>query len=654
MEIPPSYNSVKDHFDQVLQDPSISLDVSSLEKLQTELIANTNPSIPTSLLTKISQLLPILQEDPSPLTTLGIKAASYLNYTQIKAINPPLNLLAGIAVPSPPVNLLVLSLLDKAKNSAINATEIAEDSELVSALVNLWLCTETTAVAESAFNVIWSLLEVDHAGEPDNNNISNGNGDKQQQKGQGSLWRRIFDDKNIYGRIFSICSLTSTQPQMSIREKTIAQGRLMDLLVKVGSLGWDVVTASHFPEIESSFKSTSLLDFAVSKMVDAEDILLQMTHINFLSQLLLIGAPGIRQRSFIPGTLRSEFSSPSLDFLISSQVHDKIIRYYLEPSVLDPSTASYILGPVMGYVSQYTILYPNHLLEQPQSFLDRLLSRISSALAIPSAQWAHGNVPSGDLNLLASLPRVLLLEARRRSIDPISLIPSNPANKYALDTLGRIFRGPPSSQEWSDGEAETLDKNPTSPRAEAAAARILYLYYLNSHYDLWNNIVAAADVLAIQDVALAAIAFIRAVLSANWVVIPPSEGPTVSTNSRFGVPSEDEVGRLGPATQGMLPASGAWALLVPPALTAVFPYLFKPPQTYANFVAGGASDTESAVWRIASAKYDTLVALQSALVQSDEKLEGLDEIIQAINRRVADGPWGPPTQVGSRIEALEL
>jgi hypothetical protein len=160
--------------------------------------------------------------------------------------------------------------------------------------------------------------------------------------------------------------------------------------------------------------------------------------------------------------------------------------------------------------------------------------------------------------------------------------------------------------------------------------------------------------MAMRDTALAAIALIKAVATANWETIPANSPPTPLTSSRFPVPTEDQMSRLGPAQEGKLPATGAWALLVPPSLTTVLPYLFKAPQTYANFVAGGAADTESAVWRIATAKYDALSALAAAVSRIGGKVDGMDELVATLRRRVEEGPWGPITQVGSRVDALEL
>ncbi|KAL2362728.1 hypothetical protein RJZ56_004372 [Blastomyces dermatitidis] len=656
METPPSFNAVKDHLDTVIQDPSIPLDVATLGKLKVELLTNTNQDVLSAILIQVSQILPILQDDPSPLTSLATKAASYLTFTQLQSIDPPLNLLAGISAPSPPVNLLALSLLGQASHSSADAAIISGNPPLVIALVELWLTVSETAVSQAAFDVLWALLEVDYAHDYESDALVDGE-KKNKIGGQGLMWRRIFNDRDVYERLFSICSLESTEPpgHISRRDKSVAQGRLMDLIIKAGSLDWQAIATSHFPDIESKFRSSSLLSFAASQMVDPDDVLLHMTHIHFLCELLRIGAPGLRQRAKVQSHSYPLFSSPSLEYLTSSGLHAKIMSYYLDPSILDPAYAPILSGPVMGYISQYAILYPNHILQQPQAFLDSILSRISEALDIQPVKWAHGPVPTGDLDILASLPRVMLVEAGNRWINPVQSIPSKPVNSHALDALGRIFKGPPTLDNDSNGLSDPLDQNPTSPRAEAAASRVLYLRYLNEHPDLWANVVVAADVLAMQDTALAAIAFIKSVLTAHWAVIPPSgSNSTTLTNRRFGLPTEDQISRLGPSTQGKLPRSGLWALFVPPALTEVLPYLFKAPQTYNNFVAGGAADTESAVWRIATAKFDALVALQTEVKKVDGGFEGFDDIIRTLNKRVADGPWGPSSQVGSRVDALEL
>ncbi|KAK2766055.1 hypothetical protein FQN54_007570 [Arachnomyces sp. PD_36] len=646
METPSTYPEVKAHLEQVIADPSTPLQVPTLEKLQVQLTASTNHTIPAALLSQIALVLPVLQEDPTPITDLGIKSSQYLSFTDVCALDPPINFIAGIKAPSPPVNLLVLSILRKAGERPSDAAVVAGNPELVVSLVELWLSTDNTTVAQATFEVLWSLLEVDHAKQ----NGSGANGDG--SGGQGLMWRRLFGDKNVYGLLFSICSLSNVgQPdQLTKREKTIAQGRLMDMVVKIGSLNWGMLVDSHFSDIESLYSCQSLLEFAASKMVDTEDVLMHMTLINFFRDIIRVDAPGLRTQGPSPEKDHSAFSSASLDFLVYRGLHKRVIGYYVDPATLDPIDINYLAGPVMAYVSEYAQSYPNHLLGQPQSFLDQILCRIDQSFAIPSAQWAHGPVPTGDLNVLACLPRVMLVQATNRSRNPLLSISSKPVSKDVLDTLARVFHGPSGTIKSQSTDTEPQGGILTSTHSEIAAARVLYFLYLNENPNLWTNVVAAADILAMRDTALAAISFMKAVLTANWEVSPNES----STPNRFSLPTEAEISRLGPALEGTLPTSGLWAILTPPSLTIVLPFLFKAPQTYANYVGGGSGDTESAVWKVATAKYDVLVSLHAALKDTTEKLEGFEDVIRTVARRVADGPWGPRREVGSRIDALEL
>ncbi|KAL2219901.1 hypothetical protein M432DRAFT_286143 [Thermoascus aurantiacus ATCC 26904] len=650
MTVPPSYPKVHEHLGKVLNDPSIPLDVSAIEKLKAEITESTDRAVSAALLTRISQLLPVLREDPTPLTTLGIKATAYCSFSDIRSVDPPVNILAGIKARSPPVNLLALSLVGKAGKSPSDAAVVAGDPELVASLVELWLSTSVTEVAQAAFDVLWSLLEVDHTSPLENGDKSSGN--KKAAGGQGLMWRRLFTDRKVYGLFFSICSLIDAgQPgKLSKREKTIAQGRLMDLVAKAGKLRWDAVADSHIPDIESRYHCTSLLHFTACQMVDTGDVLMHMTLLNFFRELLQIDAPGLLARNHVRSS--STFSSPALDFLVSQDLHPMIIGYYLNPKKLDAVDLVYVAGPIMAYVAQYALLYPNHLLQKPQDFLDKILAHIVESFAMPSAQWAHGPVPTGDLRILSSLPRVLLVQAGVQSPNPLLALPSSPANKDSLDTLARIFHGPPKCEKVQSLDLNAPGQIPTDWHKEAAAARVLYFTYLNNNPNFWNHIVAAADTIALHEVALAALSLMKAVITANWETLDETvRGPV---GSRYQLPSEEELSRLSPAAQGTLPTSGAWAMLSPPALTTVIPYLFKPPQTYANFVGGGANDTESAVWRVATTKYDVLVALYDALHETRLDVEGFDDIMRTLAQRVREGPLGPQIQAGSRVDTMQM
>lgn len=634
MAVPSSFPAVKKNLDEILADPSRDLDTLSIEKLKLEITESTDPTVPATLLSQIAQVLPVLQEDPTPITTLGIKAATFVGFSDLQAIKPPVDLIAGIKAPSPPVNLLALDLLGKAGRAPGDAAIVAGNSALVASLVELWLTTSNTDVAQAAFDVLWSLLQVDYSGiETDGEKGS-------KASGQGLVWRRVFADRDVYGLLFSNCSLTAgTSSKLSSRDRSVAQGRLMEFVAKAGALRWDVVSSSHIPEIESVYGADSLLHFAACCMVDTRDVLMRMTQLNFFRELIQIGAPGLS-----PGN-SSVHSSQALDFLVGQKVHQQILEYFLDPSQMDPIDAQFLSNPVMAYVSQYAQLYPNHLLSFSRDILNRMLTRIYQSFQISSAQWMQHSAPIGELTVLGSLPRILLLNAPSH-VNPLHSVPTNVARKECLDTLSRIFHGPAES-------SESMTNNATDAYKEAVAARILYFTFINDRQNFWQDVSNTADMVALADVALSAIGLIKAVVTANWKTLSDEDAKRTVESSPYKLPSENELlSRTASSTQGILPTTGPWALLTPPALTTVLPYLFKPPRSYHEFVSGGAGDTESNVWRVATAKYDALVALHDALRGSTVQVESSEDILRTLAQRVRQGPMGLASQVGNRVETL--
>ena len=650
MTIPTSFESVKAHLEIVQSDPTTLLNQSLIDKLKAELTENTDRVVPATLLTKISQLLPFVQEDPTPLTSLVIKATNYFTFTDLRSVDPPVNLVAGFQASSPPVNLLALSLLRKAGNVASDAAIVAGDSELVASLVELWLSTSSTAVAQSALEVIRALLEVDLASPLERNEYGN-KGD--ERVGQGLMWRRMFTDRGVYGRLFSLCSLKDDGPgSMRKRDKTIAQGRLMSLLKKAGRLRWDIISRSQIPDIEKQYDSESLLHFAACRMVDKNDVLMHMNLLSFLRGLLKIDAPVLAARTYVQSA--STFSSPALDFLISHNLHSTVLDQYLNDVQLDPVDAAYVTIPVTEYVSRYAELYPNHFLQNPQNLLDRILSRLVGAFSVSTHQWPRGSAPSAQLGLLSSLPRVMLVEATKRHLNPILTLPTSPPNNDVFDALARVFRGPSNVKVTDSMQLRSAGQTPTDWGKEAAAARILYFIYLNEHPNVWTEIVEAADILVMQEVALSAISFMRSIIRANWQ--PSTSGPASSDHtSRFTLPSEGELARLSPATQGFLPSTGLWAVLTPPALTTLLPWLFKPARKHGEFAAGGAADARQTVWKVATAKFSALRAFYTRLSESDDRTEEMEDIMRTVKQLVDGGPLGLLSESSVReVEATGL
>lgn len=530
---------------------------------------------------------------------------------------------------------------------------------MVAAFVRLWLCAPDTAIAQQAANVLKGLLEIDFApltlGEAhDIEAITDDLPNK--SPGQGLMWRRLVDDRDIYGSIFAICSLSTVgqADQPNKREKTIAQARLLEFLLALRPGVADAWSKSHCPEVEAAYgvRDGGLLDFAAVHMVDyKDDVLMHMTLIDFFAGLLQAGnadSPSHTSSSTFISRGPSN-SSPMLEFLISRGLHSRTMSFYLEPSKHDSLDLTYLYSRSANYISVYTANYATHLLKVSPPIADALLARLSSVLnGVSSGYWAHSNAPKHDLHVLASLPRVCLV-SRLRESTPLFLIPAIPANSDALHTLAAVFRGPLVDSALLKTELHQPILGDSAN--ESAAARTLYFIYLRQHPSFWTHVVNAAEAVALKENALAAIELMSAVIGANWRCSPQEEES--ASQSRYALPTESELALMCGSPNQHLPPSGVLAILASPALDVVLPYLLRPAQTFSNLV-GGRGDTESVAYRVAVAKHDALILLHRKLRDVAHHTTGLQDIVTAVGRRVVQGPMGGNSEVGARVGTLEL
>ncbi|KAI9731779.1 MAG: hypothetical protein M1834_004568 [Cirrosporium novae-zelandiae] len=635
------FEEVQTHLGALEADPSLKIDTKLLDIFATQITDQTDRHIIDTFLNKISKLILFLQQDPTPLTNLAIKLTNVPSFTfkDVLSIQPPLDFVAGLTIATQPINLVILSLLKKATLNPSDIAIVANKADVVVALIQLWLRTPFTYVAQTALEVIWTFLEVDHR--------SNALGSQKAniESSQRLMWRRIFKDKEIYSSIYSICSLKTVgqEGQLGKQEKSLAQARLMDLLPRLGKIDWEMIFHSQFPEVESHYglpSGSGLLYFAAASMVDSDDILMQITLLDFFTKLVGLFSiddslpESSQQHHLIP----LKASSPSLDFLISNGLHDRAISIILEPDKHDSLEVEFLGSSAVKYLAMYSSCYPNHVLES--SDVSKTLSRLSYSLTLSSGQWAHGQIPKHMLHLISSLPRAVLWPSRNVSMNLLFKLPSRPPNADAYLTLGTIFHGPDNLGQDSEGS--------TSLTPEASAAKALYYAYLKRNPDFWKDVVASADTVALKDTALAAISLIRAVITANWAELPQG------SSGRFPLPTEEELANFAIPNTGIAP-SGVVAILSPPALESVLPFLMKPPQTFSNLVGGGRGDVESAAWQIASQKFDTLVSLYHKLKDAPNIAgQELGPIVDAIKQRLTQGPWSSNAGVGGNVGTLEL
>jgi hypothetical protein len=543
---------LRQHLQQVQQDPSVALDEKLLDTAIYALVPTITPQDAQTLVLQIYQLLPSLQQDPTPVVRLLARLLEPVPLSAILSLEPPVDFIAGLQVATTPFNNLTLSLLEKADGNSARTLASAYPQLFIS-LVELWLSTQDEGVADKAGKALLHLLKIDL---PDAGTVGL----------NGPVWKRIFRDKDVYERIFAITD-TNTDRHTSLNKsrKTIAQARLLGWLPEVGKLDWLAISQSYHPKIESAFglpeDQQSLLHYAMAYMVDYKrDVLMHRTLMSSYTSFLQINPEN------------SLLVSPALDFLARTGLHKRTLDYYINPDnpSHDPLDVSFLYTPAAMYTARWVEIYPQALRENLQT---AVLRKIEKAVNVPAARWAHSHSPSEDLHVLSSLPRSLLVSLG--SANPALAIPSRAANTDALNCLATLFHGPLAS--------EITFPNPTPPKAneeeEIKAAQALYNQYLAHNPRLWTDITQHADTIALAPQSLASISLMKAVLTAQW----PGLEALMSDDS--------------------------------PAKATVVPWLLAPPKTFSNLV-GGRGDAEGAAYKVAVAKFECLKVFERGLRES--------------------------------------
>lgn len=598
-----------------------------------------------------------------------------LRYTSHQA------LMEALKSPIPSINGLALNLLKKAKTNPGDAAIVAGMKDLVTELLRLWLSTADVEVAETASTVIVGLLETDFGpstggewmDEPDINTPMDLDAEETGGRGQGLMWRRIFEDKNVYRLLFSLCSLKDvhmTNGPRTKRQASLAQARLLGVLPSLAVIDFDTVCRSHSAEVERSYlhhryglgHGEGLLDYAAAHMVDHEgDVLMHTMLISFYEELIRKGATYSAHMTSSCGSI-DPHSSPFLDFLIARGLHRRTVNDYLQATA-DALDANFIFDSAASYVATYASCYPEHLmsskLEDGGSLaIDQVLDHLWANFGPSSSRSARQNAVSPDLRVLTSLPRVALLLWPNHGPEnfsvtgwcngnPVGQLPNHVPLPGFFVALARVFHGP--FQAPSLAEKSSPNYGNRSLDSDAAAARALYLLYVYFHANLYREIVRFAETTALKEVALAAISFITGILTANWAPLP-DEASSNPTNLSLPTEAELQRGIHGMGSRTRLPQSGVEAILTSPVRETVLPYLCSPPKTFTNLV-GGRGDAESAAYQIAVAKHDALKLLQSGMQRVNFPRGPMTD---AVAQAVARGPWGGSGGVGGNIGTLEL
>ncbi|KAI5251848.1 hypothetical protein E4T42_03934 [Aureobasidium subglaciale] len=631
------------HLGQLEADPiNTEIDERLFESCSLALAPGLSKKDSMTLIPQLSRILPVLQKDPTQPIQFLVLLLEPLNFADVLGLNAAVDFVGGLNVVAVPYNRLMLALLSKAAGNATDAATIAAQPEVVTALVNLWLCTHDAGIAKQAGDVLLALLKIDHAVPP-------GAGEEQSLPGhsQGLMWKRVFGDQDVYALIFSVCSLKHTEGiELSGSQRSLAQARLLEWLPEVGALNWNAITHAHHPEVEKRYtdgKGEGLLYFATACMIDtAGDVLMHRCLVEFYATFL-----GSVTTSASAG---SSHSSAALDFLIQHKLHEKAMSFYLDPTNPrhDPLDVQFLYAPSANYLATYVSSYPSHFLAS--TLKQTLTRRLLSSLDLTPSRWAHAESPKHDLHILASMPRSSLLPPNNNWMwSPLSLLPSKSTNADVLATLATIFHGP-SKQEIINYPASSPLMDTTHDavwKSEAQAAYALYYLYLNHNPTLFADLAHHASIIALRENALASISLIRSIATANWLPLTDNSTPTASDFHASLPPTA-----LAEQQKGFL------AILSPPSLEYTLPYLLSSAQTFSNLV-GGVGDTENSAYRVAMSKFECLKEEYNRLKvfyeEGGEEGKEWADVVVTLRKKVDEGPFGSRQgEVGGRIATMEL
>ena len=619
----------------------------SSEKLLTiEAVEETPTLIPY-----LTKLLPQLQQDPTPVVTLLIKLLQPLSFTSSLAYTNSATIADALRSDLAPVNVLALSLLEKATTSSTDAAIVAGMSDVVLELVRRWLTTPHVNVAAEAARILSALLEIDCTHPQDTTR----SGEHVRGGGQGLVWRRVFQDKGVYGTILDVCAFRNAGQESSrtARDTTLAQSRLLEILPKLSELDFELLSISQFPYIEAQHglkRGEGLLDFAAIHMVHTDtDILMHMALIDFYTELL---KPGIEPAG--RSTNLAKFNSEAgLDFLTSRGIHQHICSYYLDSTSLhDDLDGRLLSGRSAVYLAAYATYFPERLLkataEDGTAVIAKIVDRISSALSFSGRQALESR--KYDLHLLASLPRAALLpriHAEQMELLPttfddsvFSIISADMADPEYLNTLAVLFNG--SSDPSTGFETQ---------KWERIGARGLYAYYIAHYPDFYRNLVRIAGIVALTDNALAAINLLTSIITASWDEFPEESS---SESVLFNIPTESSMEVLISSSEYPLPpTSGTLAVCQAPAMEHIIPYLCSPAQRFSNLV-GGHGDAENAATKVAVAKFEALKRLYENLMKIPAHGSEIEKLRTIVKVRLEEGLWTSGASLGSRIATIQL
>ncbi|KAH8769287.1 hypothetical protein BGZ57DRAFT_465959 [Hyaloscypha finlandica] len=327
------------HVQQLAEAPETALDAKLFDEVELQLNDTNIPPLIPRLLPSLTQVLLTYDKDPTILASLCMKLLRPVPFTQALTLASEDALIQALRSPAPAAAILAITVIEKAARSPSDTAILSIMKGVVEEFLRTWLGTPHVEVGEMATKALGDLLEVDcdrRTSATIDTKMSGLQIASNMPPGQGLLWRRIFQDRDIYNLLFSLCSFHTigTGPgQLDERQKSLAQARLLRVLPRLAVLDFQTITRSHFPEIEGRYKidQHGLLYFAAVDMVNKdEDMLMHITVIDFFAEFLDVMS-------------MTELTKSTMDYLAALMKKvastDETLYKSLEAMALDPETS---------------------------------------------------------------------------------------------------------------------------------------------------------------------------------------------------------------------------------------------------------------------------------------------------------------------------
>jgi hypothetical protein len=277
--------------------------------------------------------------DPTILASLSVKLLRPITFTQALTLASEDALIQALRSPAPSANILAITVIEKAARSPSDTAILSIMKGVVENLIRTWFSTPHVGVGEKATKALGDLLEVDCDRRSSADIDTRMNGiqlSSNTPPGQGLLWRRIFQDRDIYELLFNLCSFETTgtgEGQLDERQKSLAQARLLRVLPRLGPLDFHTISHTNFPDIEERYGlqdgEHGLLYFAAVDMVNKEeDMLMHITLIDFFAEFLNVMST-------------TELTKPTMDYLAALMkvtATDATMYKSLESIALNPES----------------------------------------------------------------------------------------------------------------------------------------------------------------------------------------------------------------------------------------------------------------------------------------------------------------------------